>query len=305
MFKATLSVNYNLKNRKIVIASLIFLLLAELCLVGAASVPAVHASTNWTLTTSIRGSVSSMGSTVSMTGTETIQLTENNGQLSGTGEIQLSLSASEMTLHATGTETLTGTVSADRTAHLTITRAIAKVTGNAAGQSINVPASAVDVPLDTPYDIKLQNGFTQNYNVPDFGTVTLTVRSGGTSGQHKVTFTQTGVPDGTTWWVKVGGTNKTTTSSSIIVDADDGTYAYQVGIACPASTEDFPLQLTQIRTTSSGAAATTQATVEDIVFVDGLATKPDSIGWWSILALTALRLFEAPKQAMKAHFMLR
>jgi hypothetical protein len=190
------------------------------------------------------------------------------------------MSGMGMTMYGTGTETLTGTVSADRTAHLTLTRAFGQATMNVGGQSMSVPASEMDVPLDTPYDIKLQNGFTQNYNVPDFGTVTLTVRSGGASGQHKVTFTQTGVPDGTTWWVKVGGTNKTTTSRSITVDADDGTYAYQVGIACPASTEDFPLQLTQIRTTSSGAAATTQATVEDIVFVDGLATKPDSIGWY-------------------------
>jgi hypothetical protein len=217
---------------------------------------------------------------MTISGTETIRLTESNGQLSGTGNIELTMSGMGSDMYATGTETLTGTVSADRTAHLTITRAFAQATVNVGGQSITVPASEVDVPLDTPYEIKLQDGFTQTYSIQDFGLVTLTVRSGGDSGQHKVTFTQTGVPAGTVWWVKASGTNKTTTSSSITFDLNDGTYAYQAGIACPASPEDFPIQLTQIRTTSSGAAPTTQATIDDIIFVDGIATKPDSIGWY-------------------------
>jgi hypothetical protein len=55
--------------------------------------------------------------------------------------------------------------------------------------------------------------------------------------------------------------------------------AYQAGIDCPHP-EDFPLELSQIRTTSSGVVPTDQATIADIVFVDGLATKPDDIGWY-------------------------
>jgi hypothetical protein len=264
------------------ISALICLLLIGSCLT-LATAPCVNAATNWTLTTSISGSQSSDYGTVSVSGTETIHLTESNGQVSGTGDIELTMSGMGMTMYSTGTETLTGTVSADRTAHLTITRAFAQATMNVGGQSMSVPASEMDVPLDTPYDIKLQDGFTQNYDIPDFGLVTLTVRSGGDSGQHKVTFTQTGVPSGTAWWVKLNGVNKTSTAGSMTFDINDGSYAYQAGIACPASPDDFPLELSQIRTTSSGAIPTDQATVADSVFIDGVATKPDDVNWYRFL----------------------
>jgi len=88
-------------SNKTLAGSLVGLLLVSLCLVGVMCAPNVHAATNWTLTTRISGSQSSPYGSMTISGTETIRLTESNGQLSGTGNIELTMSGMGSDMYAT------------------------------------------------------------------------------------------------------------------------------------------------------------------------------------------------------------
>jgi hypothetical protein len=48
---------------------------------------------------------------------------------------------------------------------------------------------------------------------------------------HPVTFTETGLPNGTSWWVRLNGTTQATTGTVLSFTVINGTYSYTVGIA--------------------------------------------------------------------------
>ena len=80
-----------------------------------------------------------------------------------------------------------------------------------------------------------------------------------TQESYPVTFTESGLPSGTTWWVNIGGVNLSSTSSSIIFNLPDGTYDYTV--------MDTSSNGVQYQTTSSGIAVVAgYSVVQDVYY---------------------------------------
>lgn len=56
----------------------------------------------------------------------------------------------------------------------------------------------------------------------------------------EVSFTESGLPAGTSWWVNLGGTNSSSTATSINVKVPDGTYYYTIGQETPPGAMYIP-----------------------------------------------------------------
>jgi hypothetical protein len=139
-------VNFS-KFNKSLIMGLVYLLLVGSCLT-LATAPSVNAATNWTITTTVNGHSSASGATATVTGTETIHLTESNGQLSGTGQFDFTITTSASgvgtsTVYATGTMPLRHSVY-DGTAHLRLPNNYSGT--ELCGQTVTVPVSSEDLP---------------------------------------------------------------------------------------------------------------------------------------------------------------
>src|SRR5207244_4491309 len=106
---------------------------------------------------------------------------------------------------------------------------------NAVVASIPVGSS----PLGATYDVV--DGYTYVSNLFQ-GTISI-ISPGGAAPPpptYLVSLTETGLPTGTSWSVTLGGTARTSTTSTIIFSEADGTYSYAVGpvtgyAASPAS----------------------------------------------------------------------
>ena len=89
----------------------------------------------------------------------------------------------------------------------------------------NTVVATVDVgsnPDSVAYDSRSSEIFVTNYNSDDVSVIP--------DARYNVTFAESGLPSGTSWWVAVNGWNLTATSTSnTFTELLNGTYAYTIG----------------------------------------------------------------------------
>jgi len=72
------------------------------------------------------------------------------------------------------------------------------------------------------------NGYIYVTNVGS-GTVSIISTSSQVMKQYSVTFTESGLPSGTSWSVTLNGTTKSSTADTITFSVPNGTYSYSIG----------------------------------------------------------------------------
>ncbi len=106
------------------------------------------------------------------------------------------------------------------------------VTFDGTSQSSTSTTDAFSVPDGTySYTIGTVAGYTAS---PTSGSVTVNGANTGvsvafTANKYTVTFTESGLPSGTSWSVTLAGTSQSSTTTTIVFTVTDGSYSYTVG----------------------------------------------------------------------------
>jgi hypothetical protein len=101
------------------------------------------------------------------------------------------------------------------------------------GSSSNTTISFVTFDGSYSYVVSPQPNYTASPsggNVIVFGSnVAVNISFAGIPVRYGVTFTESGLPGGTPWWVQLGTTNTTTSNTSLTFHELNGTYGYTIG----------------------------------------------------------------------------
>lgn len=91
------------------------------------------------------------------------------------------------------------------------------------------------------YTVSSQNGYapTPANGIVTIGATPKTVGISYNLKPYTVTFSESGVPSGTTWSVTLGGSSKSSTSSSISFSEQDGSYSFSIPDVYYSSTETY------------------------------------------------------------------
>lgn len=114
-----------------------------------------------------------------------------------------------------------------------------------------------------------------------FSTDANTCCPGGGGGGYTITFTETGLPAGTVWWVYFFGENQSTnTTSTSFLDVVNGTWNYSV-----APIAGYTARPMAAEVTISGANRTVELTYEPVQYEVSLSESglPSGTAWWASL----------------------
>jgi hypothetical protein len=149
-----------------------------------------------------------------------------------------------------------------------------KIISSTPGQAQTIPFSG------TTYNDGSNVGYTGSFQVQSQGSPPPS--------QGNVTFTALGRPTVTglpypswwSWWVDLNGKNQSSTANKITFNVPKNTYTYTAGINFGFDADMFDFTLEGIRSIGLGANFT--VIMNDTVFFDGVATKPDQLYGYSI-----------------------
>jgi Thermopsin len=135
-----------------------------------------------------------------------------------------------------------------------------------------------------PYSLSAIPGWHEN-SLPYHGTFvlahrTLVVALTWFRVRYSVTFSESGLPNGTAWTVVFDGQNVTLTGSSIAFPVANGSYPYRVFATLPTASSGTPL--------SGNLTVSGNATSVALVFQPSRPTTPGSATLWSVPTLVVL-----------------